>query len=363
MGRVDVATIIGTRPEAIKMGPVLRALDTQGLRSALVCTGQHADLDLAGCGVSHRSDAHLGLEASGLHADQMCDRIEALVRDWLLRHAPRLVLVQGDTNSALAGARAARQCGIAVGHVEAGLRTFDLQDPWPEERNRVEIDRFANLLFAPTPAAALNLRRENVPGAIVECGNSGIDALLSAANELACTPPTGRPSILVTVHRRENRGAGIRSIGEALARIAAEADVEFVVPLHVNRQARSEMLDATSELPRLRVLQPQGFRAMISLMLQSRCILTDSGGLQEEGAALGRPVLILRSTTERPEVIESRNARLVGTDPYRIAAQTLRLLRDDDAHARMSRPAFPFGKGGAAPVIADSVASFLKIGN
>lgn len=360
MPRLDVATVIGTRPEAIKTAPVLRALDAQGLRSGLVCTGQHADLDLAGCGVSHRADAHLALEARGLHADEMCDRIERLVHDWLQRHRPRLVLVQGDTNSALAGARAARHCGIAVGHVEAGLRTFDPEDPWPEERNRVEIDRVAALLFAPTPAAALNLRRENVPGAIIECGNSGIDALLGIANELACTPPTGLPSILVTVHRRENRGAGMRAIGKALARIAAEAEVEFVVPLHVNRQARSEMLDATAALPNLRRLEPQGFRDMISLMLQSHCILTDSGGLQEEAAALGRPVLILRSTTERPEVVESGNARLVGTDPARIAAETLRLLRDDDAHARMSRPAFPFGKGGAAPVIAESVMRFLK---
>lgn len=275
MARIDVATILGTRPEAIKMAPVLRALEAQGMRSALVCTGQHADLDLAGCGVTHRSDAHLRLEARGLHANEMCDRIEGLVQHWLHRHRPRLVLVQGDTNSALAGARAARRCGIPVGHVEAGLRTFNLQDPWPEERNRVEIDRVAALLFAPTPAAAANLRRENVPGAIVECGNSGIDALLSVANALARTPPTGRPSILVTVHRRENRGAGMRSIGEALARIAAEADVEFVIPLHVNRQARSEMLAATAGLPNLRLLEPQGFRAMISLILQSRCILRE----------------------------------------------------------------------------------------
>lgn len=342
------------------MAPVLRALDARGFQSALVCTGQHADLDLVACGVTQPSDAHLALNAHGLHADEMCARIESLAHAWLQQHRPHLLLVQGDTNSALAAARAGRRCGIPVGHVEAGLRTFDLADPWPEERNRVEIDRVASLLFAPTPAAVRNLRREGAIGTIIECGNSGIDALLSIANDLACSQLTDPPSILVTVHRRENRGAGVRAIGEALARIAAEADVQFVVPLHVNRRARGEMLDTTAGLPRLRLLEPQGFRAMVKLMLQSRCILTDSGGLQEEAPALGRPVLVLRSTTERPEVVDSGNARLVGTDPARIAAETLRLLRDDDAHARMSRPAFPFGKGGAAPIIAESVASFLS---
>lgn len=358
MSRFDVAALIGTRPEAIKMAPVLRALAARGVAAALVCTGQHADLDLPGCNLMQAADARFDLDARNLHADDMCARIEALLRPWLLHNRPRLVIVQGDTNSALAGARAAARLGIPVAHVEAGLRTFDLADPWPEERNRVEIDGIAALLFAPTSAAVQNLRREHVGGLVVESGNSGIDALLDVADDALPVRPS-RPLILVTVHRRENRGAGVRMVGDALARIAAQADVTFAIPLHVNRQARQDMLEATAELPGLRILEPQSFAAMVALMRQSRCILSDSGGLQEEAPALGRPLLILRSSTERPEAIASGNALLVGTDPAIIARETLRLLQDDEAHARMSRPAFPFGQGGAAPIIADQVTRFL----
>ncbi|HZF42262.1 MAG TPA: UDP-N-acetylglucosamine 2-epimerase (non-hydrolyzing) [Sphingomonadaceae bacterium] len=358
MRRFAAAAIIGTRPEAIKMAPVLRALSARGISTALVCTGQHADLDLPGCNLMQAADARFDLEARNLHADDMCDRIEALLRPWLLQNRPRLVVVQGDTNSALAGARAADWLRIPVVHVEAGLRTFDLADPWPEERNRVEIDRIAALLFAPTPAAVANLRRERVGGLVIESGNSGIDALLDVADGASPVVPI-RPLILVTVHRRENRGAGVRSVGNALVQIAAQGDVTFAIPLHVNRQARQEMLEATAGLTGLCLLEPQSFAAMVTLMRQSRCILSDSGGLQEEAPALGRPLLILRSSTERPEAIASGSALLVGTDPAIIARETLRLLYDDAAHAAMSRPAFPFGQGGAAPIIADQVVRFL----
>jgi UDP-N-acetylglucosamine 2-epimerase (non-hydrolysing) len=358
MGGFAVAAIIGTRPEAIKMAPVLRALAARGVTAALVCTGQHADLDLPGCNLLQAAEARFDIDVRNLHADDMCNRIEASLRPWLLHNGPRLVIVQGDTNSALAGARAAARLGIPVAHVEAGLRTFDVADPWPEERNRVEIDGVAALLFAPTPAAVANLRREHVGGLVIESGNSGIDALLDVAEDNS-PANAGRPLILVTVHRRENRGTGVRSVGDALARIAAQAEVSFAIPLHVNRQARQEMLEATAELPGRQLLEPRSFAAMVALMRRSRCILSDSGGLQEEAPALGRPLLILRSSTERPEAIASGNALLVGTDPAIIARETLRLLRDDTAHAGMSRPAFPFGRGGAGPIIADHVVRFL----
>lgn len=361
--RIDVATIIGTRPEAIKMAPVLRTLRERGLTSALVCTGQHGDLDLPGSGVAQAAAAQLGLNGSALEPDRMCDRIEALACAWLHVARPRLLLVHGDTNSAVAAARAARRCGIPVGHVEAGLRTFDIANPWPEERNRVEIDSFAALLFAPTPTAVRNLRAEGVPGAIIECGNSGIDALLGVARNLPRASQSARQSILVTMHRRENRGAGVRSVGCALRRIAGKVAVDITVPLHPNQGARNEMISALADVPHVRLLEPQSYEAMVGLILQSRCILTDSGGLQEEAAALGRPVLVLRTVTERPEVIESGNAMLVGTDPARVVEETLRLLRDDEMHARMSRPAFPFGTGGAAARIADSVVRFLQPGS
>lgn len=357
----QLAAIIGTRPEAIKMAPVLRALAARGLECALVCTGQHRDLDLHGAGLRQPPSAWLPLDPRNLDADAMCDRIEGMASAWLERTRPRLVFVQGDTNSALGAARAAKRLGIAIGHVEAGLRTFDLFDPWPEERNRIEIDAIADLLFAPNETACGNLEAEGVAGRTYNSGNSGIDAVLEAAIEARySTRSSARPMILVTVHRRENRGRGVEAVGEALRRIVAAHAVEIVIPLHPNAAARGEMIVATAGIAEVRLLESQSFTAMVGLMLRSHLILTDSGGLQEEGSALGRPVLILRASTERPEVIDSGNAILVGTDPGRIAGETLRLLRDASAHARMGIPAFPFGKGGAAGMIAAAVADYLR---
>lgn len=360
-GLAAIAAIIGTRPEAIKIGPVLRALSACGVSSALVCTGQHRDLDLVGAGVRQPAAARLPFDPRGLDADAMCDRIQALARDWLDRTRPRMVIVQGDTNSALGAARAASGLGLPLAHVEAGLRTFNVGDPWPEERNRTEIDRLADLLFAPTSAACENLRREGVRGAVHLTGNSGIDAVLEAASAVKSEPRLGqRPMILVTVHRRENRGAGTAAVGTALHRIVARSDAEIVVPLHPNASARAEMIAAMGGVRGATLLEPQTHAAMIGLMLRSTLILTDSGGLQEEAPVLGRPVLILRATTERAEAIDCGNAILVGTDPDRIVSETLRLLDDREALARMSVPSFPFGRGGASRVIATGIQDFLS---
>lgn len=358
--RSSVAVIIGTRPEAIKMAPVLRALGGRGIACALVCTGQHADLGLQTTAMGMRVDATLKLDTRFPNADAMCDAIQLRAAEWLHAARPALVLVQGDTNSALAAARAARDRGIAVGHVEAGLRTHDMDDPYPEERNRVDIDSFAQLLFAPTVNACRYLKAEAVSGRILLTGNSGIDAVLDAASKLAVQTSNDVPQILVTVHRRENRGAGLLAVADGLHRIAREERARFVVPLHPNNQARAEMIAALADLPGCTLLAAQGHDEMIALILNSRVILTDSGGLQEEAPALGRPLLILRASTERPEAIDSGNAMLVGTDPGRIATEALRLLRDEGHHARMSRPAFPFGRGGASELIAGHVADFLS---
>lgn len=356
-----VAAIIGTRPEAIKMAPVLRELNRIGIGCTLVCTGQHPDLDLAGCGADEYGADTIGFDVRGLDADAMCDRIEALVSHWLARARPLLVLVQGDTNSALAAARAATRLGIPVGHVEAGLRTFDLSDPWPEERNRIEIDSLSTLLFAPTHNAADNLRAEQASGTIMVTGNSGVDALIDTADGAFAEPNQGKaPLILVTVHRRENRGAGVLAVGEALRTIARAEQVRFAIPLHPNRAARDEMIAATRGVPAATLLEPQSYQAMIALILRSRLVLTDSGGLQEECPALGRPVLILRNSTERPEAITSGNALLVGTDPEKIAAATIRLLRDPQAHDEMSVPVFLFGEPGASALIARAVRKHLE---
>lgn len=340
------------------MAPVMRALRAQGVEYDLVCTGQHPTLDLEGAGVGHGPARVLPLDMRTLDADTMCDRIEALAGDWLAQNRPNLVLVHGDTNSALGAARAAKRLGFALGHVEAGLRTHDPVDPWPEERNRVAIDRIADLLFAPTALACRNLAAEGVEGEVLLTGNSGIDAILDAAREVGVRAPKDRPMILVTVHRRENRGRGVTAIAAGLRRVAREEDVEICVALHPNPATRSEMIAAVGDVPRVQLLPPQDLRSMVTLMLESRLILTDSGGMQEEAAALGRPLLVLRTRTERPEVLASGNAILVGSDEERIANETLRLLRDPAARARMSVPAFPFGKGGAAALIAEALAGF-----
>lgn len=359
--RPSVAVIIGTRPEAIKMAPVLHALRSRGIAWALICTGQHSDLSLQMIAMGFEVDATLRLDSGFPNADAMCDAIQSQVAEWLGTACPDLVLVQGDTNSALAAARAARACGVAVGHVEAGLRTHDQGNPYPEERNRVDIDAFAELLFAPTMNACRNLEAEAVQGRIILTGNSGIDAVLDVASGLTTRRSDDIPQLLVTVHRRENRGAGLLAIVCGLHRIAQQERVRFILPLHPNSQARADMVAASAGLPDCTLLPPQSHCGMIALVLNSRVILTDSGGLQEEAPALGRPLLILRASTERPEAIDSGNALLVGTDPERIAAETLRLLHDEPHYARMSRPAFPFGRGGASDLIAGLVAEFLAV--
>lgn len=361
---VPVVAVIGTRPEAIKMAPVLRALAARGLQCTLVCTGQHPSLDVAGAGIEQGIDAWLALDVADATPDTMCDRIETLVRGWLVGSQARLVVVQGDTSSALGAARAAHGLGLTVAHVEAGLRTFDPADPWPEERNRVEIDGMADLLFAPTGAACANLGHEGVRGRVYLSGNSGIDAVLGAAARATRVPrSSGRRMILVTAHRRENRGAGIAAVGAALRRIGDDGQTDIVILLHPNLDTRAEMVAATKGGQGIVLLEPQSFVATVELMLACDLVLTDSGGLQEEAPALGRPVLILRASTERREAIDAGSAVLVGTDPDRIVAETLRLLGDARARARMSIPAFPFGSGGASTIIADAIVAFLDGGS
>lgn len=342
------------------MAPVLKALRARGLDYALVGTGQHPCLDYHGACVAHGPHATLALDPRALDADAMCDRIEALAAAWLARERPELLLVQGDTNSALGAARAAHRLGIPVGHVEAGLRTHDLADPWPEERNRVAIDRISRLMFAPTATACENLAAEAVAGEVLLTGNSGIDAVLDIALEFRPPSRRGCGTLVVTVHRRENRGGGIERVAAALRRVAAEEDVDICVPLHPNPGTRDEVVGAFGDLPQVRLLPPQDLRSMVTLLLSADVILTDSGGIQEEAAALGRPTLVLRTNTERPEVVAGGNAILVGTDERLIARETLRLLRDPVARAGMSAPSFPFGKGGASVLIAEAVARFLQ---
>lgn len=355
-----IVSIVGTRPEAIKMAPVIRAIaERPGLRQSVVLTGQHEGLREA---LAPLPAATFELACSP--RNRTAPKLREVLHRHLCGHFQRnpadLVLVQGDTASAMAGALAARDCGIAIGHVEAGLRSGDIQHPWPEEGNRIAIDALSDLLFAPTGHAAANLGRDwRVTGEVHVTGNTGIDALLAVRDRLPPPPPRARQTILVTCHRRENQGAALAAIAGALKRIARALDLEIVFPLHVNRHVRAQAERLLGGTRGIRLVEPAGHDQMVMLMLEACLILTDSGGLQEEGPALGRPVLVMRDTTERPEAVESGNVVLVGSDPDRIFEAVAGLVADPARRALMSRPAFPFGDGHAAPRIAAAAEAWL----
>lgn len=358
-----LVSVVGTRPEAIKMAPVIRALGRlPGIEQQVFLTGQH-------CGL----EGYFDLPEGSLHQlrfrprDRDVERLRAALRALLCGHFQRrtiaLVLVHGDTTSAAAGALAALDCRIPLAHVEAGLRSFDLDQPWPEEGHRVAIDALAELLFAPTDGAASNLRAEaRVAGRVFVTGNSGIDALLRTRARLptpAESPTHERRQVLVTCHRRENQGAPASAVCKTIRRMVAELPVRVAAALHLNPLVRGPIEAELGGLDHVELLQPQGYESMVGLMDSSWLILTDSGGLQEEAPALGKPVLVLRNLTERPEALASGNLELVGTDPDRIFAAVAGLLSDPEKYARMARPAFPFGDGRASERIAEAVGEWL----
>ena len=350
---------MGTRPEAIKLSPVAAALEARGLDCLVVLTGQHPDLDLAEHDLGHLP--RLELACPGLPQP---DAHVARVRRAMHRHlasSPALLLVQGDTSSALGAAQAAFDCAVPVGHVEAGLRTGDPASPWPEENYRTAIDARSSLLFAPTEGAARNLAEERVPGAVFVTGNSGVDALRAAEQRLR--PPVlrerDRPQLLVTCHRRESWDEGLAGIAEALCDIAASGAAEIRFVLHPNAHVSRAMRALLADCAGIAMVEPCEHEAMLAMMRDADLILSDSGGMQEEAPALGVPLLVLRDKTDRPEGIVSGNALLVGTDPQRIREQVERLLGDRAALARMGARAFPYGDGRAAPQIAALVTQWL----
>lgn len=358
-----VVSIVGTRPEAIKLRPVVRALrDHGGVEQQVILTGQHRRLAASFDFLPRAAVRELGVNPAEQSAGELCDTIYERLCGLLHRNEADLVLVQGDTSSAYAGALAARDRGIALGHVEAGLRSFDLGQPWPEEGYRIAIDRLSDLLFAPTEAAVDNLGREPaVRGAVHLTGNSGIDALFDALEEAPrpVLPESGRKRILVTCHRRENRGEPLRRIAEACRRMVRELPVEIVLPLHSSPVVRRPVRRLLGREPNIRLLEPLSHPEMVATMASAWLVLTDSGGLQEEAPALGRPVLVLRDVTERPEALMTANAELVGSDPEHIFAAVSRFLADPVHYARMARPSFPFGDGLASVRIVDAVQAFL----
>lgn len=355
--RVDL--VVGTRPEAIKLAPVAAALTGAGLIPRLLFTGQHpldpADHGLAGF-------EWVALDCRGrrnplAHSDAVARAMVAVLAD-----PPAMLVVQGDTSSALGGAMAGFAAGVPIAHVEAGLRTFDAAMPWPEEQNRVTIDRLASLLLAPTATSAANLRAEQVAGEIVITGNSGIDALFEVIERLGPASPhasSDRLRLLVTCHRRENWGRPMRAVAAALRHLARQGVVEIRVVLHTNPAVAEAMRKALEPEPAVALIPPLEHHEMITEMRRADLLLSDSGGVQEEAPALGTPLLVLRDKTERPEGIASGNMILAGTDRDRIIALVMRLA-DPAIRAAMSRPSLPFGDGKSGPRIASAMASWIE---
>ncbi len=365
--------IFGTRPEAIKLCPViLRLRSLPAEFEVKVCvTAQHRELlDQVLEAFAIKPDWDLGLMLPGQTLFQSTSRIVAGLGPVLEAEKPDLVLVQGDTTTTLCGALAAFYCKIPVGHVEAGLRTGDILQPFPEEMNRLLATRLATLHFAATPGAARNLVSEGVPlENISVTGNSGIDAVLYVRDGLESGRLKGvdglrldprRKLVLVTAHRRESFGAGFEQIVSALARLAHREDVEIVYPVHPNPNVREPVHRALAGLKNVLLIEPLSYVPFVDLMRRAHILLTDSGGIQEEGPSLGKPILVMRDKTERPEAVEAGTVRLVGTDADRIVGQAELLLDDREAYERMARVHNPYGDGQASPRISDAILSFFR---
>jgi UDP-N-acetylglucosamine 2-epimerase (non-hydrolysing) len=375
MREKTVAVVCGTRPEAIKMMPVVEALHrTPGIRARVIVTAQHRQmldqvLDL----FQVTPDEDLDLMAPGQALPDLFARILVGMSASLERSRPDLVLVHGDTSTTLATALAAFYAKVPVAHVEAGLRTGDLHAPWPEEANRRLAAPLCSLHFAPTDTARANLLAEGISDdAITVTGNTVIDALLSVvrriedspdlASRLAASFPflaTDKRMLLVTGHRRENFGDGFEQICRALRSLAERGDVQVVYPVHLNPNVQEPVRRLLGDQPNVHLIAPQDYLPFVFLMARAHLILTDSGGIQEEAPSLGKPVLVLRDTTERPEAVAANTVRLVGTDCARIVHEASRLLDDAGARAEMARAHNPYGDGQASGRIACEVARWL----
>jgi UDP-N-acetylglucosamine 2-epimerase (non-hydrolysing) len=340
--------------------PVAAALAANGILPTLVFTGQHRSLSPGEFGLDLFPAVFLGCSGTEDPHEHVRAATTAFIP--LLSDSPDLIVVQGDTSSALGAALAAFIVGVPVAHVEAGLRTHDPMLPWPEEEYRCAIDADADLLFAPTELAAANLRAEQVPGEIYVTGNTGIDAVLETASRL---PPQGlhdrgKLTILVTCHRRESWHDGLQSIAAALIELACIADVRIEFVLHPNAYVAGSVRRLLDGAEGVSLIDPCDHEELLLRMRDATIVLCDSGGIQEEAPALGVPLLVLREKTERPEGIAAGTALLVGTDKTRIVTEARRLIEDPAARAAMSRKVFPFGNGQAAPRIAEIIDRWLE---
>lgn len=369
MAKKKVMLVFGTRPEAIKMCPLVNELRSRPAEfETLVCvTGQHREmLDqvLGAFGVEPDFDLAVMRPGQTLF-DVTCDVLERL-KPVLEAERPDCVLVHGDTTTSFAAALACFYLRIPVGHVEAGLRTRDLYSPWPEEFNRQAVDVLANWYFAPTEASKRNLLAEGKPAERVwVTGNTGIDALRTTVREGYSHPgldwAAGSRLVLVTAHRRENLGEPMHHMFRAIRRVMEERpDTKAVYPVHMNPAVRRAAHEELDGFDRLRIVEPLDVLDFHNFMARSHLILTDSGGIQEEAPSLGKPVLVMRDTTERPEGVEAGTLRLVGTDEDVIYREFSRLLDDEAAYAEMSHASNPYGDGCASERIAGVLAGMAQ---
>ncbi len=379
-----ISVIFGTRPEAIKLCPLILALRDHPTLSPHVCvTGQHREmLDQALQVFRVEPDVDLNLMQPGQSIGGLTSRAVGAIDRYLAEHRPDMVIVQGDTTTVLCASLVAFYHHVAVGHVEAGLRTWDKSSPFPEEMNRVLTSRLADLHFAPTETSRQNLLREGVePSRVSVTGNTVIDALLFVADKIKSHPPTieglpeslqptaaGRPDsprvVLVTGHRRENFGEGFENICHAVAKLARRfPDVHFVYPVHLNPNVQAPVgrILGESASNNIHLIEPLGYLPFVAMMNRSHIVLTDSGGVQEEAPSLGKPVLVMRDTTERPEAVDAGTAKLVGTDTDTIVENVSLLLTDSNAFNAMARAVNPFGDGKAALRIVESCAQACSL--
>ena len=373
MPRPKIVTIYGTRPEAIKVAPIITALSRDGrFESVAVSTGQHFEmLEQVNRMFGIRPKWDLHLMEHGQSLNRLVSRAIEGLDEVIDAETPDVIVVQGDTSTAMAAALAGFHRGVKIVHLEAGLRTGDIHSPFPEEANRKLIGQVAELHLAPTAGSMENLRRENVRSKdIAVTGNTVIDALLEAASwdtefedpALQEAAESGKRLVVATTHRRENLEV-MKQIGGAVKDLAESySDINFVLPLHLNPKVREAVLPEVESLPNVVITNPLPYDQFTKLLDRATVILTDSGGVQEEAPALGKPVLVMRQNTERPEAVVAGTVKLVGTNRSLIVAEAKLLLDDDAAYHSMANAVNPYGDGKAAERAVAAIAELLGVG-
>lgn len=366
---IKVMSIFGTRPEAIKMAPLVKELERRKEIESIVCvTAQHREmLDQVLNTFDIKPDYDLNIMKQGQSLADVTIRALVGLEEVIKEVKPDIVLVHGDTTTTFAGALAAFYNQVAIGHVEAGLRTYDKYSPYPEEMNRQMVDRLSDMYFAPTEISKDNLLKENIDESkIYITGNTAIDAMSTTVDENYTHPEldwinAGERMILLTAHRRENLGEPMRHIFRAIKRVVDEfSDVKVIYPIHMNPRVREVANEVFGDADRVKLIEPLEVFDFHNFQNKSYIILTDSGGIQEEAPSLGKPVLVLRDTTERPEGIKAGTLKLVGTDEDVIYEETKKLLLDKKEYEKMSKASNPYGDGHASERIVDAIIEYFN---